>query len=288
VSKPHMALANIMSILTIVLIVYLITVWGETLAPMTVLVALADIVTLLVGFPVFNTIRFTLKGWEISKFVARLDKHVSGKGCVHFEKLEYTRWGVWDAAFVGTRTGFTQRTAIAVELFLDNPEEMLEKERLHNQRQSRAEELQNMDSEARKFFQEQNAQKEGRSVDPKLLVDPAQKTNEVIAFLQELHLVRLAPIVRKHRMDFAQMESMTDQDWRALGIDRTERKLIRVALEQKLVDMGKIMFSQFDPTVNMNLSHSGSRRFTPDNNFASQSNGLVVPSPQTVAAMSGK
>ena len=38
-------------------------------------------------------------------------------GAVHFEKIEYGRLGVWNAPFVGHRTGFTQRTAIAVELF---------------------------------------------------------------------------------------------------------------------------------------------------------------------------
>lgn len=290
VAKPHMALANILSILTIVLVIYLLTVWQEMLKPMTLMIVLADIVTLTIGFPVFNTVRFTLKGWEMAKFVRRLDEHVNRggqqKGCVHFERLEYTRWGVWDAAFVGTRTGFTQRTAIAVELFLDNPEEMLEKERLHKARESRQEELKNMDSDSKKFFKEQQMKEQAlKTLDPALLVDPAQKTNEVIGFLQELHLVRLAPTVRKHRLDFADMESMTDQDWRVLGIDRTERKLIRVALEQKLVETGKMMFSQVDP-VNMNFS--GSKKFKPDSSL-SQSNSPVVPSAQSmVAALTGQ
>lgn len=259
VQKPHLALVNLVSLAIIGLLVYLCVVWGQTLAPMTILVALADVVTVLVGFVVFISVRYWLKGMEIQNFINRLNDHLSRDGretgCVHFENLQYSRWGVWDAAFVGLRSGFTQRTAIACELFLDDPEGMISREREFKEREQKLESLQqNMatDTDTRDFFREKK-EREARPIDPDRLLDPAAKTNEVIAFLQDIHLVRLAPMVRRTRLTFADMERMTDLDWRTLGVDRTERKLIRNAIDARLEEDGLDTFSAPD-AVNLTFN----------------------------------
>ena len=79
--------------------------------------------TVLISFPLVWTARFFFRDREVDKFVERLRvKLPEDRGVVHAEKLEFGRLEVWNKTFVGHRTGFTQRTAIAEEIFLQLPE----------------------------------------------------------------------------------------------------------------------------------------------------------------------
>ena len=58
-------------------------------------------------------------------------------------------------------------------------------------------------------------------------MDEQMKIHKVTQFLRDINLGRLAGTIRRNKLTFEKMEKLTDLEWREIGIDRTEMKLIK-------------------------------------------------------------
>lgn len=119
VRKPKFTSANFVTVVggAGILAVWInVTMAMSDMIPVAILIIFA---TMLLLVPAVLTVRFNQKGTAVNAYIDRLKANMpSDKGVVHFEKLEYGRMEVWNMSFMGHRTGLTQRTAVAIELWL--------------------------------------------------------------------------------------------------------------------------------------------------------------------------
>lgn len=217
--KVSMALANIVTLIGFGALVGLCMVVTGSLGDSPPLMILAVVGVNFAVIPVVLTGRFHLKDSAVQSYIRRLeDKLPPEKGIVHWEKLEYGRISVWNVPFIGHRTGLTERTAIAVEVFLSNDSLKNLEPDFHAGANVKAGKIynQNMASAA-----------EGN-------VEDIVKVQRVTNFLWNIGLGRLSAAIRRNRLTFEKISKLTDQDWREMGIDRTEVKLIKTNVERYL------------------------------------------------------
>lgn len=55
-------------------------------------------------------------------------------------------------------------------------------------------------------------------------------------FLREINLGRLAAPIRRHKLTFEKIVKLTDLEWREIGIDRTEVKLMKRQVHRYLME----------------------------------------------------
>lgn len=259
IDKPSMAGSNVATVVLLGLEVYLMVTWSSMFGPMPVVAYLMYLLTVLIFIPVIFSVRFTLKSMQIRSYIERLDDKLQGDlekggkplGAVHFERIEYSRTEIWNHPFVGHRTGFVQRTALAVELFLDNPEIVAaNKQKMQAQNEAMARKKAAGDAE-------EASQKKKKQIDWSQVETPGMEINKVMDFLQQIHLGRLAATIRRSRMTFDRMEKLTDLEWRDLGVDRTEMKLIRSGLDRRADELGLNDYRNLSKTMS---DGSGRRR----------------------------
>lgn len=153
------------------------------------------------------TARFYLKDSAVQSFIKRLeDKLPAEKGIVHWEKIQFSRTAVWNAPFVGHRTALWERTAVAVELFLQNDSLKTLDGSMDNNRQSNL--------KAGKAYKD--LLKDNTQLMPDL--EDVVKIQRVTNFLWGIGLGRLSSAIRRNRLTFEKMHKLTDQDWREIGI----------------------------------------------------------------------
>ena len=186
-------------------VILLCVVVSSVLSDAAPLLILAIVGVNFAGIPVVLTGRFLLKDSAVQAYIQRLEaKLPADRGIVHWERIQFTRLGVWNAPFVGHRTALWVRTAIAVELFLQNDS----LKSLDGTMESRSQNL-----KAGKAYKD--LLKGGTQIMPEL--EDVVKIQRVTNFLWSIGLGRLSSAIRRNRLTFERMNRLTDQDWREMG-----------------------------------------------------------------------
>ncbi|CAD7941355.1 unnamed protein product [Amoebophrya sp. A120] len=225
VAKVQMAAVNVASFLGFAILCGLIFVMNMVLGDMVPVMVLAILGTMLVVVPLILTVRYRLKVIAVQDYVKRLKKRIpADKGIIHSENLEYGRAEVWNMSFVGHRTGLTQRTAIAAELWIqDQASRVIEK--AQNERTAQQGKLYKVDNNSSR----------------RDAVAEQLKVARATQFLRAINLGRLSGQFRRARLTFEKIRRLTDADWRDMGIDRTEVKLIKSQLDEYIQDERAIL-----------------------------------------------
>lgn len=233
VPRVQVAIANVTTGLGITVLVGLVILVMIVLSEMKPVMVLAVLGELLVTMPIIFSIRFFFKFRAVREFIRRLEQRLPPeKGVVHWERLEFGRMEVWNMPFVGHRTGLTERTAIAVELFLSDAKG-LDGADVAEERGPRASRT------SRKLIAMP------RMTDRKEAVEEQAKVQRVTNFLRDVNLGRLSGIVRRNRITFERIAKITDLEWREIGIDRTEVKLVKSNVQRYLEEERAIL--QIEP-----------------------------------------
>mmetsp|Transcript_20862 Transcript_20862/g.52672 ORF Transcript_20862/g.52672 Transcript_20862/m.52672 type:complete len:334 (-) Transcript_20862:842-1843(-) len=225
VPKVQMAAVNVASLIGFAALCGLVFVMNMVLSDMVPVMILAIIGVFFLVIPLILTVRYRLKTSAVQDYIKRLKKKLpSDRGVVHWEKLEYGRAEVWNMTFVGHRTGLTQRTAIAVELLIqDQASRVIEKAQME------------------KTAQQGKLYKVDANSSRRDAVAEQLKVARATQFLRAIHLGRLSGQFRRARLTFEKIRRLTDADWRDMGIDRTEVKLIKSQLDLYLSDERAIL-----------------------------------------------
>ncbi|CAD7929318.1 unnamed protein product [Amoebophrya sp. A25] len=225
VPKVQMAAVNVASFIGFGCLCGLIVVMNLSLSDMIPVMILAILGVMLIVIPLILTVRYRLKVSAVMDYIKRLKKKIPAeKGVIHHEQLEYGRAEVWNMTFVGHRTGLTQRTAIAAEIFIqDQASRVIEK------------------AEQEKTAQQGKLFKVDAMSQRRDAVAEQLKVARATQFLRAINLGRLSGQFRRARLTFEKITRLTDTDWRELGIDRTEVKLIKSQLTGYLEDERRIL-----------------------------------------------
>lgn len=244
VPKVSVALANCATVLGLIILLGCIIVVLVALSDMPPVMVLAIFGVFLLIVPLILTARFLLKGQAVHDYIQRLEKKLpKEKGFVHWERLEFGRLEVWNVPFIGHRTGFTARTAIAVELMLQDGKELS----YENMMQSFSPEIEGSTgrgtligggimNKSSIITMESSSKNIRRDV-----LDEQVRIQRVTSFLKEINLGRLSAAVRRNKLTFEKIIKLTDADWRTIGIDKTEVKLIKSNVQRFLEDERRIL-----------------------------------------------